>query len=146
MGHWRVLHKLDRLAGIDVNPDRISWLSVIVSAVFIFWADIRIWAGALAVIVVLDWLDGAVSRNLHRKKGRKMDELTDVGCDRVSELMVFSAFPLLLPLVAINIFLSAQKLRVDMPIVMPLRQILLIYLLGVIAGVLPDLQHMVMLW
>jgi hypothetical protein len=72
--------------------------------------------------------------------------VTDVGCDRVSELLVFSAFPLLIPLVAINIFLSAQRLRVDMPIVMPLRKLLLLYLLGVIVGVLPNMQHMVMLW
>lgn len=146
MGYWRVLHKLDRLAGTGVNPDRVSWLSVIVSAVFVFWSDILIWAAALAVIVALDWLDGAVARNLHRKNGRKLEEVTDVGCDRVSELLVFSAFPLLIPLVAINIFLSAQRLRVDMPIVMPLRQLLLLYLLGVIVGVLPNMQHMVMLW
>ncbi len=145
MGYWRVLHKLDRLARLDVNPDRISWLAVILSAAFIFFQDIRIWTGALAIIIILDWLDGAVARNM-QKKGRKLEEVTDIGCDRISELLVFSAFPLLLPLVVINIFLSAQRLRVNMPIVLPLRHILLVYLVGVVLGVLPDLQHLVMLW
>ncbi|GEM_PF-4261495 len=145
MGYWTVLHKLDGLARLDVNPDRISWLAVVLSAVFIFSRDLYVLTGALALVILLDWLDGAVARNMN-KKGRKLGEATDVGCDRVSELMVFSAYPLLLPLVVINIFLSAQKLRVNLPIVLPLRHLMLLYLVGVLAGVLPDLQQALVLW
>lgn len=146
MGYWSVLHRLDCVVKLDVNPDYMSWLAVAVSAMFVFWRDVNVWAGALAVIVALDWLDGAVARNMSRCGKRKLSEVNDLGCDRVSELLVLSAFPLLLPLAAINIFLSALKLRVNLPIVMPLRHILLLYLAGVALGVLPDMQHVLMLW
>ena len=145
MGYWAFTHRLDSLVKLGVNPDRLSQLSVMLSAAFIFTRDVYLLMAALAAILVLDWLDGAVSRNLARKSGRKMAEITDIGCDRVSELVIFSAYPLLLPLAAINIFLSALRLKRSMPIVLPLRHILLALLAAAALGVLPGWQALVML-
>ena len=67
MGYWTFTHRLDFLVGTRLNPDRLSQLSVILSAVFIFTRDAYLLIAALAAVLALDWLDGAAARNLSRK-------------------------------------------------------------------------------
>ena len=134
MGYWSNYYKiLDRVHNhLSLpDPDKISVLSVIVSAMFPLihfkWGISSIYAAYILLLVLfLDYLDGVAARQRN-----KNDEHVDIACDRVSELVIFMVYPAILYLVVINIWLSILKLRkkITAPLMLPLRHLFLGYIL-----------------
>ena len=131
MGYWsRLYSRLDKLLMRVpfVDPDKLSWIGVFLSLFSIFLSSNSLYFSILIFVVLLfDYLDGVMAR-----RAKKRDEHIDLACDRASELVILTSFnPWLLIPVVLNVWISAYKLKkkIDMPIVLPLRVILLIYLI-----------------
>ncbi len=125
------------ILNLPVNPDNVSGLSVLLSvlgAYFIFKSDYLPAALVLFTILVLDLLDGMISRG--RKTDPGQGQIADWAADRVSEAIVFvpltAIYSPLSLLIILNIFLNFllldDKLNNRLA-VLPLRHVLLTWLL-----------------
>ena len=130
MGYWsRFYRKFDGIFSVipTVNPDRISWTMVILSFIYVYLHEsVPASIILLFILLLFDTLDGVMARRI-----KKSDEIIDLSCDRISELVIFSVYPLFLLLVLVNLWLSFLKLKknLNLPMVLPLRHLLLIYLI-----------------
>jgi hypothetical protein len=121
----------------DVKPSSISGLSVMASVAFaLVFRHSPAWAAALlAIIILLDWLDGLVAK----KHGRCSEEgyMADVAADRISEGIIFvQAFNPWFILFAINCLLSYASFAKSRHVILPLRHLFFIYLVLVLFGVI----------
>ena len=125
---------LDKIAKVvpTVNPDWISRLGVALALPILFLSEVWAMTLLLFVSLVLDWLDGVMARRL-----KKNDPHVDLGCDRATEFTLIARFPVLLPVVMFNVFASVFRTKKDLPLIIPLRQLLFIYFLSVSLGLLP---------
>ena len=80
----------------------------------------------LGSVWFLDYLDGVAAR-----KQNKSDELIDIACDRVSEMLIFLPYPQIFYLVMINIWLSIYKLKTktEFPLLLAMRQVMFVLVL-----------------
>lgn len=114
---------------LPVEPNTISALSVV--------ASFGVWIApvpAIAFVLLLDTLDGAVAR-ARKKTENGNGKITDKACDRYSEFVIFGHYatgnPLLAVLPAINtamVLLTAKGRTNEYALTFPLRQGLLLYL------------------
>ena len=114
----------------DVNPKYVSLLSVIVSLLVLFLREPYQLAIIVLVVLYLDSLDGHIARKYKRES--REGHLTDITCDRFSELVIFLFSPFLLMLVYANIILSIYNLKRGTWI-LPLRHAYLLYLIYIAA-------------
>lgn len=111
---------------IDIEPDNVSRLSVIFSALFLFTQIPLQQIVIISIVLLLDLYDGLVARKFG-KNGKK-GLVVDLACDRVSELVIFIRSPYLLFFVLINTLLSILKIKKGSH-ALPLRHLYLLYLL-----------------
>lgn len=125
-------HQLSQLPLPRVHPNVVSALSVLVSIAILFINDLWGRAALLVVVLLLDWLDGVIARKYNFPQSQTIRGwLADVIADRASEIIFALIYPLILvPLTALNIFLSIYSFRVKRHCILPLRQALLIYWLA----------------
>ncbi len=129
MGYWSSLYsRFDVLIRKfpTLDPNKISYLSVILSLPFVYLYPSIYALLFLFLIVFLDYLDGVMARRL-----KKADDHIDLACDRVSELLISYKIGTIFMLAAVsNVWLSIYKLKnKNMPVVLPLRHFLIIYIL-----------------
>ena len=118
---------------IKVNPSYISYLSLLATFPVLFTQNPLYQSAIIFIVLFLDSYDGFVARkhNLESRQGL----VTDLACDRYSELVIFIKNPILLPLVFLNIALSIMSLKKGWYI-LPLRHVYMIYLLVTGSGIL----------
>ena len=135
MGYWSRFYSvydviLKRMP--TINPDEISRLMVVISLIYVFINQL-LWPSIILVLIlwILDWLDGVMARRL-----KKSDDIIDLMSDRTSELILYSPHGIMLSIVILNVFLSIVKLKFKpkIPFILPLKQILLIYLIWRVIG------------
>ena len=116
------------------NPSHYQVVGLLLSIGYLFTTNLIIQIGLVAIILTLDWMDGAVARkyNLVGREGW----MIDVFVDRLSEGFIFAAH-LFTPLgttffllYIINIFLSMYSVRSGKHILLPIRFIWLLVLIG----------------
>lgn len=124
-----------RLPLLKINPNLISFISVIFSLLFlIIWQSnlpqkIPISFTCLIFGAMLDWLDGLTARKYHLASEKGW--IVDTTCDRLSEffiLLSFSFFPWFY-LLLWNVLFSWISWFVKKQITFPLRLIFLVYFL-----------------
>lgn len=118
-----------------INPNALSFLSVVFSLIFWFASknEDKLWSTGIAIacliiIIMLDWLDGLVAKKY--KSASKFGWLVDVFADRLSEGILFLSF--IFPwfyLFVLNVVLSIISYRTKVHFILPLRIIFLIYFL-----------------
>lgn len=116
------------------NPSNYQVVGLLLSVGYLFTTNLIIQIVLVAVILILDWMDGAVARkyNLVGREGW----MIDVFVDRLSEGFIF-AVHLFTPLgtaffvlYIINIFLSMYSVRSGKHLLLPLRFVWLLILVG----------------
>lgn len=124
---WRTRFMMD----VPVEPDRISALSVV--------ASLGVWIAplpAIAIVLLLDLLDGAVARARRKTTGsEERGKVVDSACDHYSEFIIFgyyaaAGYPLLAILPVLNTAIAlwgAGRNEKSIP-ALPLRHGLLLYL------------------
>ena len=129
MGYWSRFYKIydviwNWLPTID--PNKISLLIIAISLIYTYISQF-LWPPLILVLVIwwLDWLDGVMARRL-----KKLDDNIEMATDRISELMLYSPYGIMISIVLINILLSVIKLKYKpkIPFILPLKQILIMYL------------------
>ncbi len=128
MGFWTRHYKvLDVLwEGIPLpKANIISRISVVVSALYPVLYFYGVLNKTLAVMILgcvwfLDYLDGVAAR-MERKEG---DDVVDIACDRVSEMLIFMPYPQVFWMLSLNIWLSVYKLKTktEFPLLLAMRQ------------------------
>ncbi len=118
---------LDPLA-LDLDPNHISRLSVVVSVFFLFAQSALQQALVIFIVLLLDLYDGLAARKYGKES--KNGLIVDHACDRMSELVIFIRTPYLLFFVFANVLLSVLKIKKGYP-VLPLRHIYMLYLLWI---------------
>ena len=124
--------RLIKLPWPKVNPSYISFVSLVFSIFFVFiWLYGDKWLAAFILFLglTLDWIDGLVARKYHEasSKGWMIDVLTD----RLSEGIIFSYAASFYPwfsLFLINCLLSFLSFKIKRHLIMPLRQLFLVYI------------------
>jgi len=111
-----------------INPNKVSGLSVIFSITFVltFGYSKIISFLFLFLVIFCDFLDGAISKRYYKKNIEGY--IVDVTSDRISEGIIFSFF--FFPwfyLFTLNIFLTIWSFLNKKHIILPLRQIFIIY-------------------
>ena len=111
------------------EPKHVSYLSVIATLPVLVFREPVIQLGFILLALVLDSYDGFLAR----KSGKENSEghMTDLACDRFSELIIFIFNPLGMALVLANVFLSIQNIKKGWWVI-PLRQVYVLYLGAVI--------------
>jgi len=116
-----------------IHPDIVSALSVLMSVAFLFRDDLGFQIIVLLVVLLLDIFDGAIAKKYQFRKSPEEEQqgwMVDVTLDRVSEGIIAIAFFVpLFPLFMLNTFLSLWSFRKKIHIILPLRQLLFLYLL-----------------
>ncbi len=115
------------------NPSDYQVVGILLSLGYLFTTNIYFQIILVAVILILDWVDGAVARkyNLVGREGW----MIDVFVDRLSEGFIFAAHlfsPLgviFFLLYIINIFLSLYSVKSGKHILLPIRFIWLLILI-----------------
>ena len=129
MGYWSRFYKIyDTILNWipTINPDEISRLMVVISLFYLFIYQFILPSIMLILILwFLDWLDGLMARRL-----KKSDDIIDLACDRVTEFILYSPFGIMILVVVLNTVFSVIKLKFkpNIPFIIPLKQILLVYL------------------
>lgn len=128
---FREFRQRASVPNLPVNPNWISAFSVIVSF-GVWWNPII----AIASALTLDLLDGMVAGGAGRDGGSREGKLTDWACDRYSEFVIFGYFstttlltPALAALPVLNTIVTILAAGDRKIPVLPLRHILLLYLL-----------------
>jgi len=121
-----------RLPLPKIHPDIISTFSVIMSVVFLFNSDLGYQVVVLFIVFLFDTFDGAIARKYHFRKSPEEEAcgwMVDVTLDRLSEGIIAIAFFIpLFPLFILNTFLVLWSYKKNFHIILPLRQVLLVYL------------------
>lgn len=123
---FRELRRRVLVLDLPIEPNWISALSVIVS--------VGVWLNPILAIfsaLVLDALDGMAARGRHGES--REGHLTDWACDRFSEFIIFGHYAATMPALAalpvLNTLTAIETARGGKIPVLPLRQLLLLYLL-----------------
>ena len=134
MGYWsRYYSTLDRIWWrFDLNPDLLSLLSILVLfplPVLYYRGLLTKWISIPLILcsIFLDYLDGVFARKIG-----KADEHIDMACDRISEFLISTILPqIFMVLTCINVWISILrlKLKIDKPVVLPLRLFAIFYIL-----------------
>ncbi|MBR9677936.1 MAG: hypothetical protein GOU97_01390 [Nanoarchaeota archaeon] len=121
-------HYLLKIPFPKINPNKVSGLSIITSILFIISLN---YSNALASLILfvsllLDWFDGLIAKKhgLTSEKGY----IVDVTADRFSEAIIF--IPFFFPwfyLFALNMILTLTSFVKKKHVILPLRQVFLIY-------------------
>lgn len=111
---------------IKVNPNYVSYSSVILSLAILFVHEPLYQAAIIFGVLFLDSYDGLVARKF--KLENRQGLTTDLACDRYSELIIFISHPIILPLVGLNIAFSIMNLKKGWYI-LPLRHVWMVYLI-----------------
>ncbi len=126
---WRMRFTMD----VPIEPDMISALSVV--------ASFGVWMAplpAIATVLLLDILDGAIARARKKttEESEKRGKVVDSACDHYSEFVIFgyyaaTVYPplLMLPVINTAITLWGASRRGPDVHTLPLRHMLLLYLL-----------------
>lgn len=116
-----------------VNPDAISALSLVFSIVFLFSSNLYFQIIILAMVLILDGMDGLVAEKYKYRKNKKEKNkgwMVDVTVDRLSEGVIsLVSFIPLFPLFILNSVLALWSYKTKRHLILPLRQILLLYLI-----------------
>lgn len=116
------------------NPSYYQVIGLVLSVAYLFTSTLVIQSVIVGVVLILDWMDGAVARkyNLVGREGW----MIDVFVDRLSEGFIFVAL-LFTPigivfftLYILNILLSMYSVRSGKHLILPLRFAWLLILLG----------------
>lgn len=133
----KFLKPLERFLIFPVkDPNFYQVLSLSISVLFLFIENLYTRAVLVALVMFLDWLDGAVARRY--KLANRKGWLTDVVVDRVSEGFIFASILFSIPgkifftLYLINITLSMCSIKSEKHLILPLRFLYFIYLIGII--------------
>ena len=116
------------------NPSYYQVIGLVLSVAYLFTSTLVIQSVIVGVILILDWMDGAVARkyNLVGREGW----MIDVFVDRLSEGFIFAALlftPIAVVFFAIyilNILLSMYSVKSGKHLILPLRFVWLLILLG----------------
>ncbi len=115
-----------------IHPDVISALSLILSVFFVFYNNVSYHILILVIVLLLDWLDGLVAKKYQYRKNEIEKErgwMVDVVSDRLSEgIISVIYFMPFFPLFSLNCFLSLWSYKSKKHFILPVRQILLLYL------------------
>jgi len=120
-------HVVESLPLPRVNPNLISGLSILLSLVFILIQNQLAAVFVLLLVLVLDYLDGAVARKYNTQS--EEGYVVDVASDRMSEGIIFSLF--FFPwffLFSLNCLLSLLSVKKNIHIIIPLRHIFLVFI------------------
>ncbi|MFS8158608.1 MAG: CDP-alcohol phosphatidyltransferase family protein [Candidatus Roizmanbacteria bacterium] len=116
------------------DPAYYSVAGLLLSIGYLFARSLALQVTIIAVILLFDWMDGAVARKYN--KTSRAGWLIDVAVDRMSEGIIFASL-LFTPLGSIffisyicNIFLSFYSVKAGRHHLLPLRFIWLFILLG----------------
>ncbi len=116
----------------NVNPDIVSLMSLILSAVFLFFDNILVQIIILIFVLILDWMDGLIARKYNFRKNEKEEEkgwMVDVIIDRLSEGVIFILyFNPWFWLFILNSILSLVSYKIRKHLSLPLRQAFLVWL------------------
>lgn len=123
----------DKLVFPVKDPNFYQVVSVLLSAVFLFKPGIVLGIVLLAVILISDWMDGAVARkyNLTCREGW----MIDVVIDRLSEALIFVGYlgtivgKIFFGMYLINIVMSFYAVKSGKHLLIATRFFYLIYLL-----------------
>ncbi|MEQ9716417.1 MAG: metal-dependent hydrolase [Candidatus Asgardarchaeia archaeon] len=128
-----------------ISPDAMSGLGLVFSifvAVFLFIRNIPAATVFLLISLFLDTIDGEVAR--YRKEASPSGWIIDVATDRLSEIIISIALPMLFILLTIlNTALSIRSKITGQHRIIPLRHIELIIFIIIIA--FPELQALLSL-
>lgn len=116
------------------NPSYYQVIGLMLSVVYLFSSTLIFQSVIVGIILILDWMDGAVARryNLVGREGW----MIDVVVDRLSEGFIFAALlftpigMVFFALYILNIFLSMYSVKSGKHLVLPLRFVWLLILLG----------------
>lgn len=116
-----------------IHPDIVSALSLIFSVFFCFSTNLIYQISILIIVLLLDWLDGLISKKYQYRKNEAEKEkgwMVDVFVDRLSEgiisIIYFMPFFFLF---ALNCVLSLWSYKSKKHFILPVRQVLLLYLI-----------------
>lgn len=116
----------------QIHPDVISALSLILSVFFVFYNNVLYQILILAIVLILDWLDGLVAKKYQYRKSEIEKErgwMVDVFTDRLSEgIISIIYFMPFFPLFSLNCFLSLWSYKSKKHFILPVRQVLFLYL------------------
>jgi len=112
------------LRGIVIDPDKISYLSVVLSIFTAFIPGLFLKLLYVQLILFLDLFDGYFAR----KRG-KTNPTMDYVCDRASEIAMFIISPIWLGVAIINSLITALIPRYKFLRPIPLRQTYFLFLL-----------------
>lgn len=116
---------VDRLlGGVTVDPDRISYLSIVFSVFTFLVPGALLKAIYVEFILILDLFDGYFAR----RQGKTNPHI-DYACDRASEIAIFLMSPLWLGLTAINSLITALIPKYGVLRPLPLRHLYVFWLL-----------------
>ncbi|MDI6806388.1 MAG: CDP-alcohol phosphatidyltransferase family protein [Candidatus Aenigmarchaeota archaeon] len=136
IGHKTIDALLAPLENLKLSPNRVSWLSVVIS-IFVYFSLQKslLLIGILLLLFVLflDALDGFLAR---KKKVESFKGLVvDTSCDRLSEFIIFFPSKLWIMLAIINVYVTLGRLKNKNIFIIPLRHIFLILLvIGFVIG------------
>lgn len=116
-----------------INPDIVSALSLILSVFFVFYNNILYQISILAIVLLLDWFDGLIAKKYQYRTNEAEKEkgwMVDVFADRLSEgIISIIYFMPFFPLFSLNCFLSLWSYKSKKHFILPVRQVLLLYLI-----------------
>ena len=112
------------LKGVSVDPDKISYASVVLSLFVVFIPGLILRGIYILMILFLDLFDGYFAR----KRG-KTNPVMDYACDRASEIAIFITSPLWLGIAIINSLITSLIPRYKFLRPLPLRQLYVLFIL-----------------
>ena len=116
------------------NPSYYQVIGLVLSVVYMFASTLVIQSVIVGIVLILDWMDGAVARkyNLVGREGW----MIDVFVDRLSEGFIFTALlftpigTVFFVLYILNILLSMYSVKSGKHLILPLRFVWLLILFG----------------
>ena len=129
----RAMHSLMH---VSISPQRISWISLMLSIVAFFMLRANLLYGMMwiAMVLIVDTGDGLLFKRRHLTK---LDGLGIEVSHRLSEFLLFYPNRIWILLATLNVYLTIAKLKEKKIIVLPLRHVFLAALILEFFGILP---------
>lgn len=122
---------------IKLSPQRISWISLVLSVLTFFMLRINFVYGMvwLLIILIVDMGDGIIFK---RKRLSKIDGLAIEVSHRLSEFLIFYPNKIWILLATFNVYLTIASLKNRKIVPLPLRHIFLLLLIAKFLDFLPS--------
>lgn len=116
-----------------IHPDVVSAISLGLSVAFLFSANAVYQIVILFFVVLADMLDGNIAKRYHYRTTPEDEHrgwMIDVTIDRLSEgFIALAMFIPLFPIFILNTILTIISAKKKMHVILPVRQVLLVYLI-----------------